>query len=133
MKTIIHAIAIFLAFASLSANAQGYESSEITDNGHGRTLNIGAGSGYLNYAQQPIIFAGLNYEFGLGRDVTLAPFAALYTYTDHYYWGNELTPPKLYKYREMAIPVGLRANYYFDNVFDLVTDGTFTQVALQVT
>lgn len=119
MKTIIHATAILLAFFTFNGQAQGYESTEI-DNIHGRTLNVGAGSGFLNYAQQPIVFGSINYEFGLGREVTLAPFAALYTYSDHYYWGNELNPHKLYGYREFAIPVGLRANYYFDNVFDLV-------------
>lgn len=76
----------------------------------GNTLNVGAGIGYYGYS--PSISA--NYEFGLFRNFTLAPFASVVTYKNYRYWGNEFNPYKNYYYRETIIPFGLKTCYYFD-------------------
>jgi hypothetical protein len=88
---------------------------------YGNTLNMGVGLDYYGYGYaSPAL--NVNYEFDLFRNFTLAPFIGLYTFQDDYYWGNPNMPPTdpsyhYYYYREVVIPVGAKASYYFDQLF----------------
>jgi hypothetical protein len=84
-----------------------------------KTLNLGLGvgghSGYSRYAGQSIPVFHINYELGVVRNFTLAPFVSFYTYTDRYYWSGTNST---YIYRETVIPVGVKGTYYFDELLE---------------
>ena len=61
-----------------------------------------------------------NYEFEVARNLTLAPFIGLYTYSDNYYWNNNY-----YAYHETTIPIGLKGAFYFDELLDAGSDWDF--------
>lgn len=88
----------------------------------GNTLNLGAGIGYYGYIGQPIPVGTVNFEFDVARNFTLAPFAGVYTYSRQYYWGHPDKPYydesyHYYSYRVVAVPVGVKGTYYFDQLF----------------
>lgn len=88
----------------------------------GSTLNLGAGIGYYGYIGQPIPVGTVNFEFDVARNFTLAPFAGVYTYSRQYYWGHPDKPYydesyHYYSYRVVAVPVGVKGTYYFDQLF----------------
>lgn len=82
------------------------------------TLNLGLGIGYYGYTNRSMPVLHANYELGVGRNFTLAPFISLYSYSNEYYWGNgnKNYPYKYYSYRETVIPIGVKGTYYFDDL-----------------
>jgi len=87
---------------------------------YGKTLNLSAGIGYFGYVGHALPFGSVNYEFDLARNITLAPFVGIYSYRNYYYWNNNGNGNSLYRkysYRETAFPVGVKAAYYFDELF----------------
>ncbi len=102
-------IIVFCAFCRLSSHAQDRERYS--------ALNIGAGIGYYygNYGAPSL---NLNYEFDVFRNFTLAPYIAFSSYRESRYWGNDIYPGRYYRYTERIIPVGLKASYYFDELFE---------------
>jgi hypothetical protein len=99
---------------NINASAQKYGSEPAEQ--FGRTLNVGAGVAYYGYADAPIPVLMINYEFDIARNITLAPFVGLYSYSNNYYWGNDNNPYRNYAYRETAVPVGVKGAYYFDEL-----------------
>jgi hypothetical protein len=103
MKKIILASLFLLMITGAGLTAQ--ESN--TYERFGRTLNLGLGiggySGYYGYIGRALPVFNINYELGVARSFTLAPFATFYTYKDGYY-------------RETVIPLGLKATFYFDRL-----------------
>lgn len=117
MKKIFFTSAIILA-AVMNSVAQDKPAAEK----FGNTLNLGAGIGYYGYIGQPVPVGTINYEFDVVRNFTLAPFAGVYTYSRQYYWGHPDKPYydesyHYYSYRVVAIPVGVKGTYYFDQLF----------------
>lgn len=118
MKKIIILSTAFLTLVISSLNAQDKPAAEK----YGKTLNLGAGIGYYGYLGHSLPVGMVNFEFDVARNFTLAPFLGLYTYQDHYYWGNPNKPNydesyRLYSYRATAIPMGAKGTYYFDQLF----------------
>jgi len=95
----------------------------------GGTLNLGLGvggySGYYGYIGRSLPVLHINYEFDVAKNFTLAPFASFYTYTNRYYWGDNNTPYKNYRYRETVVPIGVKGTYYFDELFEATGDWDF--------
>src|ERR1035437_3678641 len=101
-KTILAiSLALALSVSTLSAQTRHRTYSE----GYGHTLNIGLGiggySGYYGYIGHTLPVFDINYEFGVARNFTLAPFITLYSYSD----GN---------YREYVTPIGVKGTLYLD-------------------
>lgn len=91
----------------------------------GKTLNIGVGVGYGGYYRHSNVALMLNYEFDVARNFTLAPFIGYSGYADSYYWGNKNYPYRNYTYREVAIPLGVKGAYYFDELLKANSDWDF--------
>lgn len=74
---------------------------------YGNTFNVGLGiggySGYYGTIGHTLPVLSLNYEFGVARNFTLAPFITFYSYTD----GN---------YRETVTPIGAKGTLYLDQL-----------------
>jgi hypothetical protein len=100
-------IIIVFAFLIFGAN------QVICQEKYGRTLNLGGGIGYYGNAAA----ASINFEFDVFRNFTLAPFVSVLTYRNYRYWGNPYYPYRDYYYRETIVPVGVKASYYFDELF----------------
>jgi hypothetical protein len=105
MKKVIFTIAIVLFALSSGLSAQGrYQTSER----FGGTLNLGLGiggySGYYGYVGHTLPVFDVNYEFGVARNFTLAPFLTLYSYSDP-------------NYTSIVTPIGVKGTYYFDQLF----------------
>jgi len=105
MKKVFFTIAIALLALSSSLSAQDrFQSSE----SFGGTLNLGVGiggySGYYGYIGHTLPVFDVNYEFGVARNFTLAPFLTLYTYSDP-------------NYTTIVTPIGVKGTYYFDQLF----------------
>lgn len=84
---------------------------------YGNTLNIGAGIGYYGYA--PLVPAiTVNYEFDVAPNITIAPFVTAFTYRSYYSWGNSNNTHREYYYDRTVFPVGGKATYYFDDLFN---------------
>lgn len=103
MKTLIFSIALVLSTLGTNLSAQ----RTIFSEKHGSTLNLGLGIGgyssyYDNIGHTLPVFA-INYEIGIARNFTLAPFLTLYSYTD----GN---------YRELVTPIGVKGTVYLDQL-----------------
>ncbi len=111
---------IHLLFLSLIGNNLMAQETE-SKNFYGRTLNLAAGVGYYRYVSYPVKAASVNYEFQIHKNLTAAPFIAVYAYESTYYWGNAYYPASIYKYSETVVPMGIKISYYFD---DLVRAGT---------
>jgi hypothetical protein len=84
----------------------------------GNTLNLGFGAGYGNYNSRGGSFVSpginLNYEFDVMRNLTLAPSVSASTYRSYRYWGDGNNPTQRYSYRQLNVPIGVKASYYFD-------------------
>ncbi len=77
---------------------------------YGNTLNLGLGLGYYSYLGSSIPVFGLNYEFDVARNFTLAPFISFYSYSN-YDRNNQL-----YRYRQTIIPIGVKGSLYLDEL-----------------
>jgi hypothetical protein len=114
MKKSIIFCKIFTAFClwiiGLTASAQE------GDEKFGNTLNLGAGLGYYGYVGHPMPVLHANYELGVARNFTIAPFVTFYSYKNYYYWGDPGYPYRDYYYRQTVIPVGAKGTYYFDEL-----------------
>ncbi len=103
MKTTILSIAILLILSFTNVSAQ----HEIYFEGHGNTLNLGLGiGGYSSYYDNvgytlPVL--NVNYEFGLAKNFTLAPFITFYSYADN-------------NYRTYVTPIGGKGTFYLDDI-----------------
>lgn len=96
---------ILLMFIAVSVNAQRRAESGKNYNGLNLGIGIGGYYGYAAYNNRALPVFTINYEFGVARNFTLAPFATFYTYqADHY--------------RESVIPIGAKGTYYFDDLLD---------------
>ena len=104
MKTKIFTSLFLLMILGTNLSAQETASSEK----FGNTLNLGLGLGYYGYVGHSIPVLHLNYEFGLARNFTLAPFISFYSYRRSTKYG--------YYYHETVIPVGVKGTYYFDEL-----------------
>jgi hypothetical protein len=91
---------------------------------YGRTLNIGIGIGYYGYVghSMPVIHA--DYEFGIVKNFTLAPFVSFYSYRNNYYYLGS-NNGKNYYYHETVIPVGVKGTYYLDDLLKANSDWDF--------
>jgi len=104
MKKMIFGIALMLLTISPILSAQNhYRYTE----GYGGALNLGIGiGGYSSYYGNightlPIL--SVNYELGVVRNFTLAPFLTLYSYSDA-------------NYRSIVTPVGVKGSLYLDQL-----------------
>jgi hypothetical protein len=89
---------------------------------YGKTFNIGLGaggySGYYSFANRSLPVLHFDYEFDVAKNLTLAPFINLASYTEDYWWGNNSNPYRYYTYTETSIPIGVKGSYYFDDVLN---------------
>jgi len=118
MKKLIYFPLLVLTALTMNSNAQ----DNTTPEKYGSTLNLGAGIGYYGYIGHSLPVGMLNYEFDVARNFTLAPFIGVYSYRSNYYWGNPNEPKwdpsyRPYSYRAIAVPVGVKGSYYFDQLF----------------
>jgi len=95
------ALVLMLSVSNLSAQKVYYSEN------HGGTLNLGLGiggySGYYGYIGHTLPVFSANYEFGVARNFTLAPFATLYSYSEPYY-------------HETVVPLGVKGSLYLDEL-----------------
>lgn len=112
-KTILITGILFMVF-----HFNGYSQEK-----YGKTLNLGVGvagySGYYSYTNAIVPVFNVNYEFDVIKNLTLAPFASIYTFRENYYWTNN---NQYYKYNEVVIPVGIKGYYYFDDLLNVTSD-----------
>ena len=113
MKTRILIILMFLFVMGNNVSAQ---NNAKYSKEYGHTLNLGLGiggySGYYGYVGHSLPVFGINYEFGVANNFTLAPFATFYSYRQDYY-------------RETVIPLGVKGTYYFDQALGASSDWDF--------
>ena len=104
MKKVTFIVTLFLLSLGSELSAQKHFQS---DERYGRALNLGLGiggySGYYGYIGHTLPVLNVNYEFGVVRNFTLAPFLTLYSYTD----GT---------YRETVTPIGVKGTLYLDQL-----------------
>ncbi len=113
-------ILIMVAVITLlnSANAQEKTQEKASGEKYGNTLNVGLGIGYYGYVGHTMPVFSANYEFDVAKNFTLAPFIAVYSYQNSYYWGNSHYPYRDYYYRSTVIPIGVKGTYYFDQLLN---------------
>ena len=103
MKALTLVVALILLTVGTNLSAQKHSYSE----GYGNTLNIGLGiggySGYYNYSGHALPVFNINYEFGVAKNFTLAPFVTFYSYSEP-------------NYRAYVTPIGLKGTYYLDEL-----------------
>lgn len=108
-----------ISLSSIQLSAQEVKSDET----FGKTFNIGVGvagyAGYFHYVGRSVPVLNLNYEIGVARNFTLAPFLGFYTYRNSYYYGDNKKnhPYKYYYYQETVVMTGVKGTYYFDELF----------------
>ena len=103
MKAITLTVALVLMTLGTTLSAQRHSSYDT----YGNTLNIGLGiggySGYYGYIGHTLPVFNVNYEFGVARNFTLAPFVTLYSYSEPYY-------------RAYVTPIGVKGTLYLDQL-----------------
>jgi hypothetical protein len=95
---------------------QVFAQEETSGEKYGNTLNAGLGIGYYGYVGHSMPVININYEIGIAKNFTLAPFVTVYSYTSYRYWGNPNYPYRNYSYRQTVIPIGVKGTYYFDQL-----------------
>ena len=100
--TIILALILITLGSVLSAQDR-FQSSERFGGALNLGLGIGGYSGYYGNIGHTLPVLNVNYELGIVRNFTLAPFLTLYSYTD----GN---------YNSLVTPIGVKGTYYFDQL-----------------
>ena len=118
MKKIFLSALILMSFFCIRGSAQENKKNTNSQSGEkfGNTLNIGLGIGYYHFVGHSIPVVHLNYEFGVVKNFTLAPFISFYSYHNEYYYGNPRDGYRYYSYHETVIPVGVKGTYYFDDL-----------------
>lgn len=114
MRTLKIAILLSLILTGVNAFAQKKTTRAVEK--FGNTLNLGLGLGYYGYAEHLIPVLHADYEFGVVRNFTLAPFISYFSYQNNYYWGNPHYSYRNYSYRETIVPIGIKGTYYFDRL-----------------
>lgn len=114
MKKTTFTLLLVLTLIGTAAFAQ----KKVYSGGYGHTLNLGLGIGgyygYYHHAGHSLPVFGVNYEFDVARNFTLAPFATFWTYrNDHDH------------YRESIIPVGVKGTFYLDQALQAGSDWDF--------
>ena len=103
MKALTLTVALILLTLGTNLSAQKHLYSE----GYGNTLNLGVGiggySGYYGYIGHTLPVFSINYEFGVARNFTLAPFVTLYSYSDP-------------NYTTYVTPIGVKGKLYLDQL-----------------
>jgi len=103
MKAITLTVALILLTIGTNLSAQRHSSY----NNYGNTLNIGVGiggySGYYGYIGHTLPVFDINYEFGVAKNFTLAPFVTLYSYSEP-------------NYRAYVTPIGVKGTLYLDQL-----------------
>ena len=92
---------------------------------YANTLNLGLGIGYYGYVGHSLPVFHLNYELGVAKNFTLAPFVTFYSYHNKYYWGSNNHPYGYYSNNVTVIPIGVKGTYYFDDVLNANTHWDF--------
>lgn len=108
MKTITLYFVLILLTIGTSVSAQRTNYSER----HGGALNLGLGIGgynrhygYYGEVGHSQVVLNLNYELGVTRNFTLAPFISLYSYSDEHYTA-------------IVAPIGVKGTYYLDDALN---------------
>jgi hypothetical protein len=122
MKKLLFIAFFFLAISISNVSAQGKRSGG--QEKFGKTLNLGAGLGYYGYFGNLAPALSANFEFDLVKNVTLAPFVAIWTYRSSDYYVYDPNRPvgyryDYYHYTETVIPFGVKGSYYFDDLLNL--------------
>ena len=103
MKALTLVVALILLTVGTDLSAQRHSSYDK----YGNTLNIGLGiggySGYYGYIGHTLPVFDVNYEFGVAKNFTLAPFVTLYSYSDP-------------NYTTYVTPVGVKGTLYLDQL-----------------
>lgn len=103
MKALTLTVALILL--TLGTNLSAQKNSGYGE--YGNTLNIGLGiggySGYYGYVGHTLPVFNINYEFGVARNFTLAPFVTLYSYSDP-------------NYTTYVTPIGVKGTLYLDQL-----------------
>jgi len=107
MKVLTVTVALILLTLGTSLSAQRNSDRLSNYDGHGNTLNLGIGiggySGYYGYIGHTLPVFDINYEFGVARNFTLAPFLTLYSYSDP-------------NYTAYVTPIGVKGTLYLDQL-----------------
>jgi hypothetical protein len=113
MKVITLTIALVLLTVGTNLSAQRHRAYS---DEYGHTLNIGLGiggySGYYGYYGHTLPVFDINYEFGVAKNFTLAPFLTVYSYSDN-------------NYRALVTPVGVKGTLYLDQLLHAGSDWDF--------
>ncbi len=83
----------------------------------GNTLNMGLGMVYYPYVGQTVPALHLNYEIDVARNFTLAPFLTYFGYREYTYTADANFIYRNY-YQRTVLPIGLKGNYYFDELLN---------------
>lgn len=122
MKKSIAAWILFILILSFSSYGQKTTITEkeslASPEKFGGALNLGLGIGYYGYVGHSIPVLHANFELGVAKNFTLAPFITYYSYQNNYFWGNPKYPYKNYYYRQTVIPIGIKGSYYFDQILN---------------
>jgi hypothetical protein len=102
------AAALLLSTGSYAQTAD--KSASATGEQFGNTLNLGLGLGYGGIGGGPGLL--INYEFGVAKNFTIAPFIGFQTYSGTYY-------------RHSILPIGAKGTYYFDELLNASSDWDF--------
>lgn len=104
MKTITLIIALVLLTVATNLSAQ-RRTSYSDEYGHALNIGLGIGgySGYYGYYGHTLPVFDINYEFGVAKNFTLAPFITVYSYSDD-------------NYRALVTPVGVKGTLYLDQL-----------------
>jgi hypothetical protein len=120
LKTII--ITLLASLLCIKTNAQQTTpidtKNTISGEKYGHTLNAGVGIGYYGYVGYNIPVIHADFEFQIGKNLTIAPSITFYNYHRNYYWGDRYNNYGNYYYRETVIPIGIKTTYYFDQLLN---------------
>ena len=112
MKAFTLAVALVLITLGTDLSAQRHERiSSYNDYGHTLNLGLGVGGyyGYYGYIGHTLPVFNVNYEFGVAKNFTLAPFVTFYTYSYN-------DPDPYYSYTNYVTPIGVKGTYYLDQL-----------------
>lgn len=103
-------MALAILFSANSYAQTADKSASATGEQFGNTLNLGLGLGYGGIGGGPGLL--VNYEFGVAKNFTIAPFIGFQTYSGPLY-------------RHSILPIGAKGTYYFDELLKASSDWDF--------